>query len=69
MCHADLEGNEGKSFLLEPLHIVFGEDRVFLLSSKSNFPLLGLESARVVLLDDWRFNEDQGLSQTVIWKR
>lgn len=58
VCHAGFEGNEGKSFLLRPLPLVFGEDNVFVTPPKSAFPLLGLEKARVVWLDDWRFNED-----------
>lgn len=58
VCHAGLEGDEGKSFLLEPLAAVFGADSVFTTPSRSSFPLLGLESCRVALLDDWRFNED-----------
>jgi hypothetical protein len=32
--------------------------QVFYTPSKSGFPLLSLPSCRVVLLDDWRFNED-----------
>ena len=58
VCHAGFEGNEGKSFLFRPLPLVFGEDNVFVTPPKSAFPLLGLEKARVVWLDDWRFNED-----------
>lgn len=58
VCHAGFEGNEGKSFLFRPLPLVFGEDNVFVTPPKSAFPLLGLEKARVVWLDDWRFNEE-----------
>ena len=58
VCHAGLHGNEGKSFLYEPLTLVFGEDNVFVLTSKTAFPLLNLERAKLALLDDWRFNED-----------
>jgi len=57
VCHAGKEGNEGKSFLLQPLISVFGEDLVFGSPPKNAFPLMGLESHRLVLLDDWRFNE------------
>ena len=57
VCHAGREGNEGKSFLFQPLAGVFGADKVFGTPPKSAFPLLDLENARVVLLDDWRFNE------------
>ena len=58
ICHAGLEGNEGKSFLLKPLLLIFGEEGVFVAPPKSAFPLIGLEKARLALLDDWRFNED-----------
>ena len=58
VCHVGLGGNEGKSFLLAPLMTVFGEDFVFITPPPSGFPLLGMEKAKVVLLDDWRFNED-----------
>ena len=58
VCHAGLEGDEGKSFLLQPLLTVYGADKVFGTPSKSAFPLIELPAARVVLLDDWRFNED-----------
>ncbi|CAJ1417934.1 unnamed protein product [Effrenium voratum] len=51
-------GNEGKSFLLRPLPQIYGEAGVFVTPPKSAFPLLGLEKARAVWLDDWRFNED-----------
>lgn len=59
VCHAGLHGNEGKSFLLKPLLKVYGAEGVFVAPpSKSAFPLMGLEKARMALLDDWRFNED-----------
>ena len=59
VCHAGLHGNEGKSFLLRPLLQVFGAESVFVAPpSKSTFPLMGLEKARLAWLDDWRFNED-----------
>ena len=48
----------GKSFLLRPLPLVYGEEGVFVTPPKSAFPLLGFEKARLVWLDDWRFNED-----------
>ena len=54
---AGRHGTEGKSFLLDAIKVVFGEDYVFTTPSKGSFPLLGLEKARVVVLDDWRFNE------------
>ena len=58
VCHVGIGGNEGKSFLLAPLMLVFGDDFVFLTPPPSGFPLLGMEKAKIVLLDDWRFNED-----------
>lgn len=57
ICHAGQGGNEGKSFLFGPLSAVFGADAVFLSPTSASFPLLGLDAGRVVLLDDWRFNE------------
>ena len=58
VCHAGKEGDEGKSFLFEPLYAVFGADSVFTAPPKNAFPLLELPKARLALLDDWRFNED-----------
>ena len=58
VCHVGIGGNEGKSVLLAPLMLVFGDDFVFLTPPASGFPLLGMEKAKIVLLDDWRFNED-----------
>ena len=35
---------------------------------KGSFPLLGLESKRVVVLDEWRFNERViGMSTQLLW--
>ena len=34
VCHAGYEGDEGKSFLLEPLGTVFGKDKVLVASVK-----------------------------------
>ena len=58
VCHAGTEGDEGKSFLPQPLYEVFGKDTVFTAPPKNAFTLIGLPAARLVLLDDWRFNED-----------
>lgn len=58
VCHVGLEGNEGKSWLLDALPLVFGQDYVFTTPSKSSFPLLGLDRCRLAILDDWRFGED-----------
>eukprot|EP00973_Karenia_brevis_P031702 4374907-Karenia_brevis.AAC.1 len=43
VCHAGHRGNEGKSFLFEPLESIFGEDMVFSTPPKGGFPLMGLE--------------------------
>ena len=58
VCHAGRSGNKGKSFLLQPLEEIYGEDAVFSAPPKGGFPLLNLERCRLALLDDWRFNED-----------
>lgn len=58
VCHAGLIGDEGKSFLLEPLLTIFGKHKVFGTPPKSAFPLMALGGARLALLDDWRFNDD-----------
>lgn len=58
VCHAGKEGDEGKSFLLAPFYKIFGDDNIFTAPPKNAFPLLDLPKARVVILDDWRFNED-----------
>eukprot|EP00972_Heterocapsa_arctica_P104946 15466611-Heterocapsa_arctica.AAC.1 len=52
------EGDEGKSFLLQPVYTIYGKALVFTAPPKNAFPLLGLPEARMALLDDWRFNED-----------
>ena len=57
-------GGEGKSFLLAPLRTIFGDD-VFEPckdNTATRFPLLGLETKKVVLLDEWSFMADHGLS-------
>ena len=46
-----------KSFMFGPLEKIFGEDEVFT-PVKGSVPLVGLDRCRVVLLNDWRFNED-----------
>ena len=52
VCHAGLHGNERKSFLLRPEGVFVAPP------ARSSFLLMGLERARLALLDDWRFNED-----------
>ena len=58
VCHTGKEGDEGKSFLFAPFYSIFGEEAVFTAPPKNVFPLLELPKARLVILDDWRFNED-----------
>jgi len=68
VCHAGLHGNEGKSFMFDPLPVVFGSDNVFTLTSKSGFPLMNLERCKLTVLDDWRFNEDLiGYPLQLLW--
>ena len=50
-------GGEGKSYLLAPLRKVFGEEHVQESPQSGSFPLLGLESNSLVIMDDWRFDE------------
>ena len=65
---AGKRGGEGKSFLLGPLREVFGAEHVQESPQPGNFPLLGLESKSVVLLDEWRFDENVLLCPTqLLW--
>ena len=49
------QGGEGKSFFLKGLTAVFGCENVFQTPQHPTFPLLGLDSAKVVFMDDFRF--------------
>ena len=51
-----LHGGEGKSFLLAPLRSIYGADYVQGTPQANAYPLLGLETKRVVLLDEWAFD-------------
>ena len=51
-------GGEGKSFWLSPLRSVYGVEHVQATPQPGNFPLLGLERKKVVLLDDWSFDAE-----------
>ena len=56
--------------MFSPLKAVFGDENVMLTPEKGGFPLAGLESKRVVLLDEWRFNASViSLSTQLLWKR
>lgn len=50
-------GGEGKSFFYSPLPNIFGLENVQATPQPGSFPLLGLEKKRIVLLDDWVFDE------------
>ena len=50
-------GGEGKSFILSPLRAMYGTEHVQATPQKGSFPLLGLETKKICLLDDWCFNE------------
>ena len=50
-------GGEGKSFYFAPLRRIFGEDFVQATPQPGSFPLLGLEKKKMVLLDEWTFDE------------
>ena len=64
-------GGEGKSFLLAPLRAIFGDDVFEPPKDRegTRFPLLGLETKQVVLLDEWSFIADHGVSLNtqLIW--
>ena len=49
-------GGEGKSFFFAPLKNIFGSDHVQMTPQPGSFPLLGLETKKVVLLDEWCFD-------------
>ena len=51
-------GGKGKSFWLSPLRSVCGVEHVQATPQPGNFPLLGLERKKVVLLDDWSFDAE-----------
>jgi hypothetical protein len=50
-------GGEGKSFWLAPLRSIFGEEHIQGTPQPGNFPLLDLEQKKLVLLDEWGFDE------------
>ena len=50
------------------MHKLYGTDGVQESPPPSSFPLLGLESKSVVLLDEWRFNEKiLSLATQLLW--
>ena len=50
-------GGEGKSFLFSPLKAVYGIEGIQFTSQAGSFPLYGLETKKVVVMDDWRFDK------------
>ena len=61
-------GGEGKSFFLSPLQVMFGHEHVQQTPQRGNFPLYGIESKKVALLDEWRFDGDVlPMAQQLLW--
>ena len=55
---AGARGGEGKSFFLKALFSISGVELVFKSPVKGGFPLVDLPGAKVVFLDEYRFNEE-----------
>lgn len=54
--------------IFAPLPLVFGHDRVQANPQRGQFPLLGIEKKREVILDDWRFTETAlSMSSQLLW--
>ena len=66
---AGSSGGEGKSLFLKALVALFGDESVFQMPEKSNFPLLNLERGpKVSFLDEWRFvNKSISFSTQCLW--
>jgi hypothetical protein len=61
-------GGEGKSFFLAPLRSLFGVDNVQATPESSSCPLLGLETKKVALLDEYRFcAKTLSLTAQLLW--
>jgi hypothetical protein len=61
-------GGEGKSFLLAPLENLYGPEYIQRCPQPGTFPLLGMETKRVALLDDWDFDPAiVPLSTQLLW--
>lgn len=61
-------GGEGKSLFLAPLRRMFGEDHVQERPAGGQFSLLGVETKKVALLDEWLFQEeDLPLPMQLLW--
>ena len=48
-----VQGGEGKSFLLSPLTNIYGAEYIQGTPEPNQFPLVGLEKKRIVLLNEW----------------
>ena len=51
-------GGEGKSLFFQPLGALFGNEYVQRTPQPGRFPLLGLDTKKVALLDEWHFDQD-----------
>ena len=51
-------GGEGKSLFFQPLGPLFGNEYVQRSPQPGRFPLLGLDTKKVVLLEEWHFDPD-----------
>lgn len=68
LCLVGKFGGEGKSFLFAPLKKIFGVQHVQVTPQPGNFPLVGLETKRCVILDEWDFNgQVVPLSTQLLW--
>ena len=61
-------GGEGKSFFFAPLRTIYGKDYVQPTPQPGSFPLLGIETKRVAILDEWTFDESTlPLATQLLW--
>ena len=59
------QGGEGKSFLVAPLREIYGREYVQECPQKGSFALLGLETKRVAVLDEWEFDRVDPVSFSI----
>ena len=52
------QGGEGKSLFLAPLFSMYGSDHVQISPQAGTFPLLGIETKKICVLNEWYFTED-----------
>ena len=61
-------GGEGKSLILSPLREIFGEEHVQASPQPGTFPLLGIETKKIALLDEYTFDtEILPLGTQLLW--